>query len=522
MQKVIEKMGMRILGFAVMCVITAPCAFAQLERFDELFPMVFVEGNDEIDDFYIGKFEVTQEAWTAVIGSNPSQNQSGGNYPVETVSWNDVQEFLVRLNALTGRNYRLPTSDEWLFAAKGGNQSRGYRFSGSNNIDDVAWYSRNSRGSDRKRSTHPVGTKEPNELGIYDMHGNVWEFIQGGLHPRATGNATRGQLRGGSFSQVINVKIINSVQTGAGGINNVAIDKGFRVAYTTPEAQPVPETPHSRDNLPPFEFSTNDFDVITLKNGAEIKAKVTEISATEIKYRLFEHLDGPVMVIPAEDVFFIVYANGMQQIFHRENDLQDIEENPTASSKDFFMGIYARPLGVLWAGPTIGVDFTIKHKWIINAHYRFVPLGMNAFFPSFASENYLYREMIDVTGFGVAISAMHIGSKHRTLNGTYHVTYAGPSFEYFTHSYRYSDPMELYKFEGVISALKFGSKTHYRSGFYWHVNASIGLTIAEEMDSKDGGITWEWWSFFDGDYFPDRRLSPFLYLGLELGFGINF
>ena len=125
-----------------------------------------------LDGYYIGKYEVTQELWKAVMGSNPSRFK-GDNLPVENVGWDDVQEFLRKLNAMTGKNYRLPTEAEWEFAARGGNSSRGYKYSGSDNIDDVAWYYDNS--GDR---THAVGTKSPNELGIYDMSGNVWELCR--------------------------------------------------------------------------------------------------------------------------------------------------------------------------------------------------------------------------------------------------------------------------------------------------------------------------------------------------------
>ena len=123
-----------------------------------------------ISSFYIGKCEVTQAQWRAVMGSNPSSFQ-GDNLPVEQVSWDDAQEFIRRLNAQTGRQYRLPTEAEWEFAARGGNNSKGYRFSGSNAFSTVAWYENNS-----DYRTHPVGTKLPNELGIYDMSGNVHEW----------------------------------------------------------------------------------------------------------------------------------------------------------------------------------------------------------------------------------------------------------------------------------------------------------------------------------------------------------
>ena len=126
--------------------------------------------NVTVSSFYIGKYEVTQKQWVEIMGSNPSYFK-GDNLPVEQVSWNDIQDFIKKLNAKTGKNYRLPTEAEWEFAARGGNNSRGYKYSGSNTLSNVAWYTDNS-GS----KTHPVGTKSPNELGIYDMSGNVNEW----------------------------------------------------------------------------------------------------------------------------------------------------------------------------------------------------------------------------------------------------------------------------------------------------------------------------------------------------------
>jgi len=151
--------------------------------------MIFVEGgtfqlgsssgeSDEkpvhsvtLSAFNIGKYEVTQAQWKAVMGSNPSYFKDCDQCPVVQVSWNDVQDFIRKLNAQTGKNYRLPTEAEWEYAAKGGKSSKGYTYSGSNDLNSVAWNTENS-GS----KTHAVGGKQVNELGVYDMTGNVWEW----------------------------------------------------------------------------------------------------------------------------------------------------------------------------------------------------------------------------------------------------------------------------------------------------------------------------------------------------------
>ena len=157
--------------------------------------------------YYIGKYEVTQAQWKAVMGNNPSYFH-GDDMPVEQVTWNDVQTFIAKLNEMTGKNYRLPTEAEWEFAARGGNQSKGYKYSGSDNIDDVAWYGASS-GGNSGNNTHSVGIKQSNELGIYDMSGNVYEWCSDwyGVYsdetqtdPQGPAVSSKRVARGGSFA----------------------------------------------------------------------------------------------------------------------------------------------------------------------------------------------------------------------------------------------------------------------------------------------------------------------------------
>ena len=175
------------------------------------FKMIRVEGGTfQMDSNYkvtlstynIGETQVTQALWREVMGGNHSSHK-GDNLPVENVSWDDCQEFLKKLNKKTGKHFRLPTEAEWEFAARGGNRSKGYTYSGGNNLDKVGWYSGNSSSQ-----THPVKQKAPNELGIYDMSGNVWEWCQDYYGSYPSGSKTNPQgpssgsyrvFRGGSW-----------------------------------------------------------------------------------------------------------------------------------------------------------------------------------------------------------------------------------------------------------------------------------------------------------------------------------
>ncbi len=155
-----------------------------------------------LSSYYIGETEVTQQLWEKVMGSNPAEFK-GSTQPVESVSWDDCQKFIKRLNSLTGLNFRLPTEAEWEFAARGGNKSKGYEYSGSNNPNEVAWHS-----MDIDDESHPVATKSPNELGVYDMSGNVWEWCQDRFgsysrnkqtNPTGPSNGSFRVFRGGSW-----------------------------------------------------------------------------------------------------------------------------------------------------------------------------------------------------------------------------------------------------------------------------------------------------------------------------------
>ncbi len=162
----------------------------------------------KVSSFYIGQYPLTQSLWQVITGENPSEFK-GENRPVDNVSWNDVQDFIIKLNEQTGQQFRLPTEAEWEYAARGGKYSQGYTYSGSDQLKQVGWYEENSNGE-----THEVGLMLANELGVYDMSGNVWEWcadwfgekyyekcrIDGVVeNPHGPGSSGDRVIRGGSY-----------------------------------------------------------------------------------------------------------------------------------------------------------------------------------------------------------------------------------------------------------------------------------------------------------------------------------
>ena len=242
-----------------------------------------------LSDYYIGKYEVTQAQWKAIMGSNPS-NWKGDNLPVENVSWNDIQEFIKKLNAQTGKKFRLPTEAEWEYAARGGNQSKGYKYSGSNSISEVAWYDGNSGDK-----THPVGQKAPNELGIYDMSGNVYEWCQdwygdysssSQTNPTGPSSGSYRVLRGGSWNY--SARSCRVSDRGSGTPDSRRNNRGFRLACLSESVAGSSITPSAPKTADTKTYNIGDLVTVNGVQGIVFQTspvvKIVSVKETTAKW----------------------------------------------------------------------------------------------------------------------------------------------------------------------------------------------------------------------------------------------
>ena len=225
-----------------------------------------------LSSYYIAETEVTQALWQAVMGYNPSRFQDNLNNPVECVSYGDCKEFISKLNALTNKQFRLPTEAEWEFAARGGNKSKGYIYAGSNNLDEVAWYGANWDDG----HTHPVKTKAPNELGLYDMSGNVWEWCNdwygnypstAQTNPQGPTGGSRRVCRGGSWSN--GARFCRSSCRCIDDPGDRGRYLGFRLALDESKPQKEPQKDTATLTASGLQFTVNDvsFKMIKVEGG---------------------------------------------------------------------------------------------------------------------------------------------------------------------------------------------------------------------------------------------------------------
>ena len=252
----------------------------------------------KISSFSIGKYEVTQEEWVEVMGSNPSKFK-GSKKPVEQVTWRECQAFIQKLNELTGRTFRLPTEAEWEYAARGGSHSSNNKYSGSNALGLVAWYSDNSNGT-----THEVGANNSNELGLYDMNGNVWEWCQdyygrdyysnsSYMDPQGPTNGISHVYRGGGFKNNINFCNM-SIRNSSSAVQRFE-DVGLRLALdydqtlSSTKDDAIQDSSNSGLIVPSIIIETylHKWEVVSVKclhNQTVVRKKVTPISAQTTIY----------------------------------------------------------------------------------------------------------------------------------------------------------------------------------------------------------------------------------------------
>lgn len=192
-----------------------------------------------VSSFYLAETEVTQELWTAVMGNNPSGYTDDAQLPVESVTWDDCQQFIAKLNEITGDSFRLPTEAEWEYAARGGNCSKGYLYCGSDTLANVGWYKDNS-----EERPHKVKQLAPNELGLYDMSGNIWEWCSDwmgdytavdAVDPQGAAEGRSRIVRGGSW--LVDAAICRPADRSSGAPRGGGCIVGLRLASSEPSAK---------------------------------------------------------------------------------------------------------------------------------------------------------------------------------------------------------------------------------------------------------------------------------------------
>jgi hypothetical protein len=238
-------------------------------------------------------------------------------------------------------------------------------------------------------------------------------------------------------------------------------------------------------------LSANAQDVITLRNGNEIKAKVTEITSSEIKYKRFENLEGPTVVMEKSEVFVINYENGTREVINAmtttATTASKVQTAPKSISgphrKDFYTGIYVNPLGFLQAGPIVGAEFTFKRRFIVDAHLRFPSAGL------LTGVLWDYEDANSITGMGVGLHAKYF------TGGPKGGFYVGPAFELWSTSL-VSDGSNYYDGTGLLIATNPGYKFQFPSGLYMRTGAFLGISY--NLDVRDSYYDYSGYIYFFG------------------------
>jgi len=238
-------------------------------------------------------------------------------------------------------------------------------------------------------------------------------------------------------------------------------------------------------------LSANAQDVITLRNGNEIKAKVTEITPSEIKYKRYENLEGPTVVVARSEVFAINFENGTREVINPLTESAATVPTPQTVStsisgphgKDFYTGVYLNTFGFLQAGPMLGAEFTFNRRFIIDAHLRFPTAGL------LTGSLWGYDDASNIRGIGVGLHAKYF------TGGAKGGFYVGPTIEFWSTKLDYGDGYGYFKGTGLIMAADIGYKFQFSSGFYMRTGGFLG--ISRNLDAKEysGLISWD----FSGD-----------------------